>query len=85
MGVLACDRNDCENIMCNTCINGEYYICNECEQEFKDYLRSKNIFSPTKNELMGELHGFMKTPKMYKGYGGNEVIDVDEFFNNNRF
>ena len=84
MGVMACDRTDCERIMCNTCINGEYYICNECEDEFKNYLKKKGITSSSKRELMEELHIFMKTPKTYNGYGGNDIIDIDEFFNNSR-
>lgn len=32
MGVLACDRNGCTNIMC-TKGNNEYYICDECFKE----------------------------------------------------
>ena len=33
MGVLACHRNGCENIMCDR-VSREYgYICNECFKE----------------------------------------------------
>jgi len=32
MGVLACDRRGCENIMCDRG-NSDYYICNECFEE----------------------------------------------------
>jgi hypothetical protein len=35
MGVMACDRKNCENIMCDTLID-EQYICNKCKAEFKD-------------------------------------------------
>lgn len=34
MGVLACDRNGCENIMCNRfCDQLQMYICRECFDE----------------------------------------------------
>ena len=36
MGVLACDRNGCEHIMCDIIIttqNCQYYICHDCLQE----------------------------------------------------
>ena len=32
MGVLNCDRIDCENIMCDRMCN-DFYICNECFEE----------------------------------------------------
>ena len=33
MSVLSCDRNGCENIMCNR-LSDEYgYICNDCFEE----------------------------------------------------
>ena len=34
MGVLACDRNGCENIMCDILVMGTYYVCEECAEEF---------------------------------------------------
>ena len=34
MGVLACDRRGCDNIMCDTYIPTVGYICNECKEEF---------------------------------------------------
>jgi hypothetical protein len=33
MGVLACDRRGCENIMCDRCSSIHGYICNECFDE----------------------------------------------------
>ena len=37
MGVLACDRNGCENIMCdNVSHERNEYLCNECKQELKE-------------------------------------------------
>lgn len=34
MSVLACDRNGCENIMCDILVMGTYYVCEECAEEF---------------------------------------------------
>lgn len=33
MGVMACTRNDCENVMCNRYSSKFGYICNECFEE----------------------------------------------------
>lgn len=53
MGVLACDRNNCENIMCDRISFKEGYICNECFEELITY----GILDDT------EIEHFMKTPK----------------------
>ncbi len=34
MGVLACDRAGCSNIMCDILVAGQWYVCNECADEF---------------------------------------------------
>ena len=47
MGVMSCHRRDCENIMCDTYVQGAGYICWECKKEFKEYLE---------NEGKTELH-----------------------------
>ena len=36
MGVLACSRNGCENIMCDYYAYLYGYICNECLEELKN-------------------------------------------------
>ena len=33
MGVLTCDRNGCENVMCDRLSHKYGYICNECFEE----------------------------------------------------
>lgn len=61
MGVKACGRTNCTNIMCDRCIlDGTMYICNACYQEFcsaKDDWPVKM----TKNELKSRIRKFMKT------------------------
>lgn len=40
MSVMQCDRNGCDNIMCNR-ISGDYgYICNDCFAELCSITRS---------------------------------------------
>jgi len=82
MGVLACDRKDCDNVMCDTCIDGRYYVCGDCEREFKEYLVKENINPTTEGQIIREIEKFMATSK--DTYKEGEVICVDEFFNNNR-
>ena len=36
MGVLACDRRGCENVMCDRHSHTYGYICNECFEELVD-------------------------------------------------
>lgn len=37
MGVLACDRKGCENVMCDNISHGRNeYLCWECKSELKD-------------------------------------------------
>jgi len=37
MGVMSCHRKCCENIMCDTYIDGIGYVCNDCQTEFKGH------------------------------------------------
>lgn len=82
MSVLACDRKDCKNIMCDVCINGSYYVCNDCEQEFKEYLVKENLNPTTEGEIYREFEKFMATSK--DTYTQGEPISVEDFFNKNR-
>jgi len=78
MGVMECSRNNCENIMCDTYIDDIGYICRGCQNEFKDYLKSKGLDGVIpEGTLRTELKTFMKSEK--DTYLGNE-IGVDEFF-----
>lgn len=36
MGVLACDRRGCDNIMCDNLSHTYGYLCRECLEELKD-------------------------------------------------
>ena len=43
MGVLACDRNGCKQIMCDRSSSKYGYICNECFEELKACGPGQNI------------------------------------------
>lgn len=81
MGVMACDRIDCESIMCDTYISSVGYICKECQDEFKQFLINENIEVRNEGEINRELEKFMVTTKS-KFVHGRE-ISVDDFFNIN--
>ena len=52
MGVLACDREGCTNVMCDRMSRAhDAYICDECFDELVDSGPETNV------------HMFMKTPK----------------------
>ncbi len=44
MSVLRCDRNGCENIMCDRYSNTHGYICNECFKELVESGADTNIY-----------------------------------------
>lgn len=54
MGVLACNRNGCDNIMCDHYSDEYGYICSECLNELK-------------NKPFTEIRSFMKSPKPSAG------------------
>lgn len=79
MGVMACSRMHCDNIMCDTYIDGGIgYICHDCQSEFKEYFDKQNIVSITQGEIHRDLKMFMETTKGYSN--GNSEMDVDAFF-----
>ena len=43
MGVLACDRRGCSNVMCNRYSIDFSYICGDCFDELSKYRYSINI------------------------------------------
>lgn len=40
MGVKTCDRNSCDGGMCNNLVDGRYYLCDKCLEEFKAVMRT---------------------------------------------
>ena len=79
---MSCHRSYCENIMCHTYIDGVGYVCDECQTEFKEYLKSKGIVVETEGEIKKELKKFMDSEK--GEYSKGKSMNVDEFFNEYR-
>jgi len=48
MGVLACDRDGCENVMCDRFSSKyQFYLCNECFSEMCDSKLTVEMFIKT--------------------------------------
>jgi hypothetical protein len=62
MGVLACSRQSCENIMCDIYIPSVGYICNSCKEEFIN----SNPVCYSEVGLIDRLNEFMGTEKVDK-------------------
>lgn len=73
---MACDRNGCENVMCNICIDGRYYVCHYCAQEFKALQGNE---PKMKSQIGQDFVQFMTSPKPPFD-GENKLCTVDEFF-----
>ncbi len=62
----------------DTYVNDIGYVCNDCQNEFKDYLKSRDLDGIIpEGTLRTELKTFMNSEK--DSYLGNE-LGVDEFF-----
>lgn len=62
MGVMACDRRDCPNVMCNiTFMEGRKYICYECYEELLKWRETWDEETPY-YEVEGLILRFMQTP-----------------------
>lgn len=79
MGVMACYRKNCDNIMCDTYISGIGYICYDCQIEFKHYLEDRNKERLFEGEIKKLLEKFMETEKI--SYEDEVLISPDQFFN----
>lgn len=79
MSVLECNRNRCRNIMCDTYISEVGYICNECQSEFKEYLKQKGLRGLTSQQIVKNLKAFIGTEKSQ--YDNSKDMDIDTFFN----
>jgi len=77
MGVMACSRGNCENIMCDTYVPSVGYICNDCKSEFSEYAKSKGL--STESEIIILLSEFMK---LDIDTNNQNTISIETFFQN---
>ncbi len=78
MGVLSCSRKDCDNIMCDTYVDGIGYICFDCQREFKEYAEKEIKDLNTEGKIKRALEKFIGTSKDSFSEGKN--ITIDDFF-----
>lgn len=75
---MSCHRTGCESIMCDTYVDSVGYVCNECQNEFKDYVKSEGLDVSTKGKIERALKGFMNTDK--NSFTEGKEISIEEFF-----
>lgn len=75
---MSCSRNGCNNIMCDTYVDGVGYICYRCQSQFKEYILEWNIYVTTDNEARERLKDFMITEASTDNT--SKALDIDEFF-----
>lgn len=79
MGLMICERNNCENIMCDTYIDDIGYVCFDCQDEFKEFLEGDDF---TEGVIRKALKEFMSTEKeTYKE--DDKKITINNFFREN--
>lgn len=71
MGVKACYRKNCENIMCDRYSSEHGYICYECISEAKDLLLADGQV---------DLKAFMRTPKKPPSTVCTSEAEIDQIF-----
>lgn len=83
MGVLACDRSDCDHIMCDLLIEGEggmeYYCCYSC---FKELEEAKAAWpeGTTVGDIPRLISEFFRSPKNSQ-FPATDQMSLDEAFN----
>lgn len=64
MGVMACDREGCQNIMCERLIlRGRFYICSDCWGELCEYKQRLLGANTAPEDLETKIKDFMYTCK----------------------
>lgn len=81
MGVLACDRSGCSNIMCDRLIiiqDNWYYICGECLEELES---KKNGWEPeiTRTKMIKKIIKFMNC-NVKDSYSRYDTTERDAMF-----
>lgn len=81
MGVLACDRKGCGNIMCDICVDHSYYICYECMDQFKLWLVTQQpLYLDSNSFILEKFKEFMKVEKHYNNINIDIDSTIDKFF-----
>lgn len=76
MGVKACSKKGCENIMCDFCGYDIGYVCNECIEDFKSKVCGYNLRDF--GDVEEELKLFLENRKSKK-YSNSQSLLNDYF------
>lgn len=86
MRVMACSRDNCSNILCDTYKGGIGYVCDECIREFKDLIGSDKLPLSEMDEKLQKLVNLLEKAGVRKhtcinnfGYSQLERDIVDLF------
>ena len=79
MGVLMCNRNGCDNVMCDVTVEGTWYICSNCIEEF---LNKKGRKFESKGKFLKKFEKFINSNKKY--YSSEDFLfDAEDYFQQN--
>ncbi len=81
MSSLNCSRLGCSSIWCNTYVIPKGWICNNCKDEFKEYLEQSGLDTKIFWLRSEHLRDFMETKKLT--YSEIKQLGVDEYLKNN--
>ena len=67
MGVMACNRRNCDNIMCKSYSDDFGYICTDCYKEL-EHLKPSSV---------DDIRGFMDTSDRYIPF---DTLELSDYF-----
>ena len=73
---MSCSKRDCENIMCDTYVDGVGYVCWECKDMFKQWMSTSETHP---GRIKQEFEAFMNEHKSDFSFYDASFL-VDEFF-----
>lgn len=63
MGVMRCHISDCDSIMCSTYVDRVGYVCNSCQDNFKEWMLAQTpLYMDSENFILDKLEEFSKIP-----------------------
>jgi hypothetical protein len=78
MGVMACERKDCDNVMCDRLmLRGTTYICNDCYAELLSWKKTWKDVGVKDVEWLIERFMFETTPGSTNIDNSQEAIDAE--------
>lgn len=58
---MQCDRDGCEHVCCEYCVEGRWYLCTSCAKEFINVLVEANKNKCTEKYFYKKLDKFLKS------------------------